>query len=567
MASYTRYNNSLSPDFYLAHRDYFDSRLILTLEKSNEKIHSLNEQIEFYKACDFKNKSMIKNLKFKNNDMETVCANLKQKLQDKEEETNEIIKDFEKKIEEMDKTINNELQISYKTNVKLQKEIEKLKKENAKLNRENKKYKRSAKQNSNNSSIPSSQSEFKTIKNSREPSSKSKGGQVGHKAHRSSMTAKPDQVIYKTTVKAPKGAVAVFNDENEIVYYATQEINAYLKTRVVETRYLISDSFEKLSEKEMRKYAINSVTYHDDFKSMVLYLNSKGTIALKRLCVMINEMSKGVINLKPSTVVNWGKEFRKKSEPYIAELLAALKKEKVLHVDETGWKINGKRAWLHVIVSNNMAYFIVTEKRNDKVTGPLKILEDYEGCLVHDHYKQYYKLLKCLHGECNAHVLRYLLAGKDLDKNEACGVMIKLLQEMIHTKKELISKGIFKMEDTQIKEYEEQYLKILTEELEKYAKEHPVKVAGKYKPEYIKLMKRMKEYCEEHLRFIKDFNVPADNNIAERQMRPTKAKKKISGQSLNLERANDFAAINTVIQTCSLQGKNTLEEIKAILQS
>ena len=68
-------------------------------------------------------------------------------------------------------------------------------------------------------------------------------------------------------------------------------------------------------------------------------------------------------------------------------------------------------------------------------------------------------------------------------------------------------------------------------------------------------MKRMVEYKEEHLRFIKDFTVPSDNNIAERQMRPTKAKKKISGQSLSLETANYFAAIHTVVQTCSLQKK------------
>ncbi|MCR0514307.1 IS66 family transposase, partial [[Clostridium] innocuum] len=91
--------------------------------------------------------------------------------------------------------------------------------------------------------------------------------------------------------------------------------------------------------------------------------------------------------------------------------------------------------------------------------------------------------------------------------------------------------------------YEERYMEILNDELEKYASEHPKKVAAKYVPGYIKLMKRMV------------------------QMRPTKAKKKISGQSLSLETANYFAAIHTVVQTCSLQKKNTLEEIKAILQS
>ncbi len=123
------------------------------------------------------------------------------------------------------------------------------------------------------------------------------------------------------------------------------------------------------------------------------------------------------------------------------------------------------------------------------------------------------------------------------------------------------------MEENKIISYESKYLEILEGELKKYHKEHPKKEKAKYVPGYIKLMKRMVEYKEEHLRFIKDFIVPSDNNIAERQMRPTKAKKKISGQSSSLETANHFAAIHTVVQTCSLQNKNTLEEIKAILRS
>ena len=142
-----------------------------------------------------------------------------------------------------------------------------------------------------------------------------------------------------------------------------------------------------------------------------------------------------------------------------------------------------------------------------------------------------------------------------------------MIQSMIHEKKELIRQGIMKMDEKQIWSYEKRYLDILNQELETYAVEHPKKVKAKYVPGYIKLMRRMVEYKEEHLRFIKDFTVPSDNNIAERQMRPTKAKKKISGQSLSLETANNFAAMHTGIQTCSLQGKNTLEEIKAILLS
>ena len=61
----------------------------------------------------------------------------------------------------------------------------------------------------------------------------------------------------------------------------------------------------------------------------------------------------------------------------------------------------------------------------------------------------------------------------DLDKNEACGEMHKLMQKMIHRKKELMRQGIMKMEEDEINKYEKQYHKILNEELEKYQKAHP----------------------------------------------------------------------------------------------
>lgn len=61
--------------------------------------------------------------------------------------------------------------------------------------------------------------------------------------------------------------------------------------------------------------------------------------------------------------------------------------------------------------------------------------------------------------------------------------------------------------------------------------------------------------------------MPFDNNAAERQMRIVKGKKKISGQSTSIETANYFASILTIMQTCKLQDKNTLEKIEDILRN
>lgn len=551
----------------LQHKEYFDYKLIEIADHLSRKEADLNAE---NKRITINNQKLTKtnhDIRLKLRDMEAVQYKLNQDLKEKEEEISNLIKDFEKEIKEQEKIIKGELQHSYEENNKLHNENETLRKEIEKLRKENNRYKRMSKKNSCNSSIPPSKDEYREVKNSREKSELKKGGQKGHPAHRIKMKDKADNIIYKVVKEAPLGAEAVFNAENELLYHRTQEINVKLKTEITETRYITEKKAQELPGKEADRYQISSVSYHDDFKAMVLYLNSKGTIPLNRLCKILNEMSMGKINLSASTIVKWEKEFSRKSKSYQNKLLGELKKENVLHVDETGWKINGKNAWMHVIVSELGAYFIVTDKRKDTEKGPLRILQDYRGCLIHDHYKGYYDLTGCKHGECNAHILRYLKGGAELDKNKACTEMIELIQEMIREKKELIRNGSMKMDKKRIQSYEERYSAIIKQELERYAKEHPEKVKAKYVPEYIKVMKRMAEYKVEHLRFIKDFTVPSDNNLAERQMRPTKAKKKISGQSLSLETANNFACIHTVVQTCTLQKKNTLEEIKAILKS
>ena len=45
----------------------------------------------------------------------------------------------------------------------------------------------------------------------------------------------------------------------------------------------------------------------------------------------------------------------------------------------------------------------------------------------------------------------------------------------------------------------------------------------------LNLLNRLEEYKENHLMFIKDFNVPFDNNLAEKSLRTIKTKTKVSG--------------------------------------
>lgn len=110
----------------------------------------------------------------------------------------------------------------------------------------------------------------------------------------------------------------------------------------------------------------------------------------------------------------------------------------------------------------------------------------------------------------------------------------------------------------------EEYEHIIDEELDTFWEKNP-NLKKKYVPEYIKTLKRMKEYENEHLRFLTDFKVPFTNNPAENSIRFLKSKKKISGQFINLESGNNYLSLQTIIRTATMKKQNALQEIEKIM--
>lgn len=558
-------SSALSADVYLTNKEYFDQSLIRILQKQKSQITILKKQIGIKTAVIHNKNGVITVLRLKYKDLQAVFHNFKTAAKDSDSVSDKAIKDMEKEIRNIQKQIDGELQRQYTENTHLHDEIQKIKKENEILKRERDKYKKMACQNSSNSSKPPSTDRFTQPPVSLRTSSNRKaGGQKGHPVHRSKISKTPTHIIDKRVTAAPTGAAPVFNDAGRIEYYVTQEIDARFVTTVTETRYYITEGGETLETNIMSRYRINSITYANSFKSTVIYLNSKGTIPLERLCTILKELSHGEIELKPGTVTNWNREFYELSEGFRKQVLEELLNTKAVYVDETGWKVNGKNHWMQIMCTEKEAYFVCTKKRSDDEEGPLKLLENYIGILMHDHFKSYYRLEQCTHAECNVHILRYLRSGIDFYDSIECAEMVSLLVEMNQRKKELARIGKTEMEKVEVIRYEERFMEIIKRTTERYYENNP-NIARKYVPEYIKTMERLEKFKKEHLYFIKDFNAPFENNRAERQARSVKAKKKVSGQSKNIATANTFAAIQTVNQTCVLRDMNTLETIEDIL--
>ncbi|MGL4382955.1 MAG: IS66 family transposase, partial [Bacilli bacterium] len=174
------------------------------------------------------------------------------------------------------------------------------------------------------------------------------------------------------------------------------------------------------------------------------------------------------------------------------------------------------------------------------------------------------RLNDCIHVECNAHIIRYLIFSSEVEHNIGCARMRQLFNEMNREVESQKKRGKNKITKVNITEFTKRYHQIIDETLEKYYKENP-NMPNKYKPSYVNLLNRLKEFSTEHLMFINNFNVPFDNNIAERNIRSIKTKKKVSGQSKSIKGAKNYVTLHSIVQTCNIRKMNTLKTIEAVL--
>ena len=87
-----------------------------------------------------------------------------------------------------------------------------------------------------------------------------------------------------------------------------------------------------------------------------------------------------------------------------------------------------------------------------------------------------------------------------------------------------------------------------------------------YKEEEMKLLKRLDKYKENHLLFIKDFEVPFSNNTAELGLRQIKRKLVVSLMFKNENTMNNYAKIISYLETCYRNGKNKMEAAKRLME-
>jgi transposase len=91
--------------------------------------------------------------------------------------------------------------------------------------------------------------------------------------------------------------------------------------------------------------------------------------------------------------------------PTYQAMVRALPGQKVITPDETGWRIGGQPAWLHVFVAYRFTCYVIDRLRGFEVAERI-LGVDYAGGLVHDGWGPYDRFWRAFHQQCLAHLLR-----------------------------------------------------------------------------------------------------------------------------------------------------------------
>ena len=302
--------------------------------------------------------------------------------------------------------------------------------------------------------------------------------------------------------------------------------------------------------------------YGEGIKAAAVYLKNYQYLPYDRTCELLNDFFS--CPMSEGTLANIISQCDDLAEKPVAQIKERIEQASVAHFDETGSRVEGRLWWLHSASTANATYYDIHRKRGSEAFDAIGILPDFIGGAIHDFWKPYFGYC-CLHGLCNAHHLRELIFVHEQHHQEWADRMIDSLLQ-IKDAVDLARETTDHLHQKQIQDFEARYQQILDEgyaqnPLPPLSPNAKKKRGRRKKSKPRNLLERLDEHRGQALAFMYDFNVPFDNNQAERDLRMMKVQQKISGMFRTEDGAKAFCRIRSYISTAR---KNALGAMDAL---
>ena len=253
-----------------------------------------------------------------------------------------------------------------------------------------------------------------------------------------------------------------------------------------------------------------------------------------------------------AALVRSGHRLRNLARPSYERLAEAARRSEVQHVDETGWKIGGRSAWLWVFADAHATLYRIRRSRGHEVV--VEVLgEGYQGVLVSDCFLAY-DPLNFTKSKCSAHLLKRC---SEVEQSKSRGA-VRFSRRVAALLRRAMA---LKRRRGTLSEHGYAVLR------GKVHAEWGRLLAGTYTdPDNARLAKLLRKHRDSVLRFLDHDKVDATNNLAEQEGRPAVIARKLSAGNRTEAGAETHAVLASVFRTYRRQGRDILEAVVELLR-
>jgi len=419
---------------------------------------------------------------------------------------------------------------------------------------------RTTRKNSRNSSIPSSQ----TGKDTTSTGTTGKGKKQNDALSGNTRTVETVQVA---KVKDCEVCGEDLNDTPAIGHERRTKIDIIFEKVVnhVDAELKICPRCNTQNKGHFPEDMSGPLQYGPGIKGYVVNLLVAQMVSLKRVQQMIQTLIGQI--LSEATILKYVIQLYLALERWEQSSVEQLLKMPSMHVDETSLRVDRKNYWIHVYSAGDITLKFLHPNRGLDAIEEIGIIPRYGGVVIHDCWKSYFSYEHCGHGLCGSHLLRELTFIIDSNGYAWASNMKRLMQENCAIIAKRPSKQLSEQE---YKNLQKRYRNILTRG-EKELPPIPPKQNGKRgkvaKSDAHNLWERLKDHESAVLLFAKFPHVPFTNNRAERDLRMSKVKQKVSGCFRKSIYAKAYCRISSYLQTMASKGYNPLVAIQMAFSS